>query len=93
MHIISRLLNLLINVEKIHETTKITVLHQTDALGLFKLIDINKRGYLNDGNFKTLLSNRGIFVKSEDLIGVMRRFNKNNSGRINFNDFSMEMKI
>ena len=83
----------MINVEKIHETTKITVLQQTDALGLFKLLDLNKRGYLNDGNFKTLLSNRGIFVKSEEMVGVMRRFNKNNSGRINFNDFSIEMKI
>lgn len=58
----------------------------------FKAIDKNRNGYVGFEDLKGLFSRHGYKAPQKELLGLMARFDKNQDGRISYNEFVEEIR-
>lgn len=58
----------------------------------FDALDKDDRGYLTVEEFRKTLNRYGIYTNSNDLKSLVKRFDKDEDGRVSFGEFVHEMK-
>ena len=58
----------------------------------FKAVDRNRNGFIGIEDFKELLNENGFYACQKELLGLMNRFDKNQDGRISYNEFVEEIR-
>jgi len=58
----------------------------------FKALDKHRNGYASIEDLKSLLSRHGYKLSQKELLGLMNRFDKNQDGRISYNEFVDEIR-
>jgi Ca2+-binding EF-hand superfamily protein len=57
----------------------------------FSAIDRDENGFITLDEFRSILEDYGIIATTNDLIGLVRRYDKNLDGRVSYSDFLNEM--
>lgn len=58
----------------------------------FKALDKNKNGFIGVEEIKGLLNEFGICVSQRELLLLLSRFDKNQDGKVSFNEFVKEIR-
>lgn len=62
-----------------------------DVYDAFKALDINDNGFITVNEFKQVLADHEIYLKSNELLMLIRRFDKDQDGRVSFMEFLSEI--
>ena len=57
----------------------------------FNALDLNENGFITLDEFKAVLEDYGIFASKNELIGLMKRYDKNLDGKVSYSEFMNEM--
>lgn len=57
----------------------------------FSVLDLSEKGYISQKEFEELLQSYGIFSTKQELIGLVKRYNKNLDGKITYSEFISEL--
>ena len=62
-----------------------------DVYDAFKALDKNESGFITLDEFKELLLDHGIYTSSNELLNLMKRFDKNQDGKVSYSEFVNEI--
>mgnify|MGYP000940113490 FL=1 len=62
-----------------------------DIYNAFKALDRNENGYITLEEFKDVLRDHGIFFSLDEVMGLLKRFDKNRDGKVSYSEFASEM--
>lgn len=57
----------------------------------FNALDLNENGFITLDEFKDVLENYGIFATKNELVGLVKRYDKNMDGKVSYSEFMNEM--
>ena len=59
---------------------------------IFKILDHEGKGFLTGKSFKRILNKNGVFINEEELQSLMKRYDKNEDGKVSEEEFNEEFK-
>jgi Ca2+-binding EF-hand superfamily protein len=62
-----------------------------DTYEAFKALDQNNNGFISINEFRDLLAEHGVFPTNKDLLNLMKRYDKNQDGKVTYSEFINEL--
>lgn len=92
-HLLRKVLNYLINNEVFSEDLRQKLAKRPlfDSYDAFQALDKEGLGYFSLNEFRDLLAEHGIFPTNKDLINLMKRYDKNQDGKVTYSEFVQEL--
>lgn len=91
-HLASRLFKMILNVSYSSELIRQGLAEKKVNLKeVFNFLDFSKGGMISKDEMKAFLNKYNFHPFTEDVENLMERFDRNNSGRINFKEFEYEL--
>ena len=59
---------------------------------IFHCLDNEEKGFLNDKNFTRILNQNGFFITAQELRSLMKRYDKDDDGKVSLEEFYEEIK-
>jgi len=57
----------------------------------FKTLDKNDNGFIDISEFRELLVDHGVYASSKELMNLIKRYDKNQDGKVSYYDFVQEL--
>ena len=92
-YLLRKVLNQIINNEVASEALRQKLERRPlfDVYEAFKALDKNDNGYISMDEFRELLIDHGIYASNSELLNLMRRYDKNQDGKISYSEFVQEL--
>lgn len=91
-HLAAKLFKMLLNVSYSSELLRREIQEEkVNIKEVFNFIDYTKGGLISKEEIKMFLSKYNFHPFNEDLDNLMKTFDRNNSGKINFKEFEYEL--
>ena len=89
-----KLLQKLLRNEEEHEKMRLKLQKRQDfdINMIFESVDKEKKGFLNCEDFKKVLNKYGVFSTKSELKGLLRRFDRDEDGKVTLEEFIKEIK-
>lgn len=62
-----------------------------DIYDAFKALDTNDNGFITIDEFKEVLLDHGLFATENELLNLIKRFDKNQDGKVSYSEFVNEI--
>lgn len=62
-----------------------------DAYEAFKTLDKYDSGFVSMNEFRDLLQSHGVYASNNDLLNLVKRYDKNQDGKVSYSDFVQEL--
>lgn len=60
---------------------------------IFHCMDNEEKGFLNGKNFTRILNQNGVFITDQELRSLIKRYDKDDDGKVSFEEFNEEAKL
>ena len=62
-----------------------------DAYEAFKSLDKSDSGFISLNEFRDVLQENGVYASNTDLLSLVKRYDKNQDGKVSYSDFVQEL--
>jgi len=92
-HLIRKVLNYIVNNEVYSEEVRQKLARRPlfDIYEAFKALDKDNLGYISINEFRDLLAEHGSFPSNKDLLNLMKRYDRNQDGKVTYSEFVQEL--